>query len=72
MNKIQCSYLIAYIGGNAQGGRFLHSRESDDAPSWEQILSMEAQLSSAHGKPCAIVSISQIQTQKGELNETPT
>jgi len=57
---VKRTYLISYYFGGGFG-RFQHERNTDDAPTWEQIKSMEKQLSEQHNTPdVAIVTVSRI------------
>ncbi|MDZ5740990.1 hypothetical protein [Pseudomonas asiatica] len=63
MPEIKRTYLIGYLC-KVGGGRFFHERDTDDAPTREQIESMEAKLAADNGVTCAITSISLIQNTK--------
>lgn len=57
---VKRTYLISYHFGGGFG-RFQHARDTDDAPTWEQIKSMEQQLSEQHATPSiAILTVSLI------------
>lgn len=63
MPEIKRTYLIGYLCTNG-GGRFFHERETDDAPTREQVVSMEAKLTADNGKPCAITTIFLLQNSE--------
>lgn len=60
MSAVKRTYLISYHFGGGFG-RFQHQRTTDDAPTMEQIESMETQLSEKHNTPSiTILSVSLI------------
>lgn len=59
MSNVKRIYLIGYVHAHG-GGRFFNHRETDDAPTMEQIESMEEKLRLEHGKTCAITAVSQL------------
>ena len=65
MPQIKRTYLIGYLCSGG-GGRFFHDRETDDAPTREQVVSMEAKLNADHGKPCAITTIFLLQNSEAQ------
>ncbi|MDX3744108.1 hypothetical protein [Pseudomonas sp.] len=65
MPEIKRTYLIGYLcpGG---GGRFFHYRETDDAPTPEQVVSLEAKLNAEEGMTCAITTIFLLQNSEAQ------
>jgi hypothetical protein len=63
MPELKRTYLIGYVHKSG-AGRFFHYRDTDDAPTREQIESMEAKLNQDNGTVCAITAISLLENSE--------